>query len=158
MAAATYALRIEQGATWRLKFTWCRAGAVNPDGTIAAGDPIDLTGCTARMQIRKSLRQPVLAFITTPVTAIATDAVTGVETTTETPNGITLGGVDGTIVLELSADKTALLNITAGVYDLEIVFPSGDVYRVLEGTVTVDPNVTRPDLDGTGTATVGVVA
>lgn len=56
---------------------------------------------------------------------------------------VTLGGEDGTLTLALTANATA--NIVAGryVYDVELTSSSGEVSRVLEGIVTVTPNVTR---------------
>lgn len=124
MTAVTRDLAIEQGATFRLAFTWCQSGGVDGTGTPIAGTPYDLTGCSARMQIRKSYSTPVLV-------AIVTD------------DGITLGGTDGTVTIDISAARTDALNVKTGRYDLEIEFPSGDVYRVLEGAVTVSPNVTK---------------
>jgi len=56
---------------------------------------------------------------------------------------VDLGGADGTVTLSLSANATA--NIASGryVYDVELTSSSGEVSRVLEGIVTVTPNVTR---------------
>jgi len=54
-----------------------------------------------------------------------------------------LGGANGTIVLSLTSGQTA--NIVAGryVYDVEITSSGNVVSRVVEGIVTVTPNVTR---------------
>lgn len=56
---------------------------------------------------------------------------------------VTLGGVEGTVALGLSANATA--NAVAGryVYDVELTHSSGQVSRILEGIVTITPNVTR---------------
>lgn len=110
-------LKIEQGATFRQMFTW-KAGK--------PAVPVDLTGCTARMQIR----------------ADVTAAVPYVSLTTEN-NGITLGGAAGTILILISATDTALMSWTSGVYDLEIQFGDGTVRRLVEGRVQVSPEVTR---------------
>lgn len=117
MAAAKLKLLIEQGATFRKLLTW-------KTGTPAT--PVNLTGCTARMHIRETI----------------TDAVPLVTLTTEN-GGITLGGVAGTIELLISATATAAFTWTAGVYDLEVVFASGDVRRLVFGPITVSPEVTR---------------
>ena len=45
--------------------------------------------------------------------------------------------------IAITATATAAITWTTGVYDLEIVFPSGDVRRLVYGTVTVSPEVTR---------------
>jgi hypothetical protein len=135
MAAVTRPLFIEQGATFTLGFSWCRNGPIDPaTGNPTAGDPYDLTNCTARMQIRKTLSGPVLL-------AAATDSPL-------TASHITLGGVLGRVDIVLIDADTALLTTRTGGYDLEIQFPSvddapGRVVRVLEGPVTVDLNWTR---------------
>lgn len=56
---------------------------------------------------------------------------------------VSLGGANGTIILAMSANTTA--NIVAGryVYDVELTTPTGSVERILEGIVTVTPQVTR---------------
>lgn len=120
MAAATFDLtgdrRIEQGATYLRTFTRFESDGVTP---------VDLTGVKARMQIRQALRtsRPML------------------DATTE--NGmLVIGGPDGTVTLQFSAETTDKL-LTDGVYDLELVHPSGFVERILEGEVQVSLNVTR---------------
>lgn len=117
MAAAKLKLMIEQGATFRKVLTW-KAGT--------PPTPVDLTGCTARMQMRGTI----------------TDAVPLITLTTEN-GGIVLGGVAGTIELVITATVTAAITWAAAVYDLEIVFPSGDVRRLVYGPVTVSLEVTR---------------
>jgi hypothetical protein len=110
-------LTIYQGATFRKEITW------------KAGDPalpVDLTDCTARMQVRQKVD--------------STDVLLAL--TTENSR-ITLGGTAGTIVLEVDATDTAAITWRTGVYDLEVEFTTGDVRRLLTGTVTVDPEVTR---------------
>jgi hypothetical protein len=56
---------------------------------------------------------------------------------------VTLGGANGTVTLSLTATQTA--NIAAGryVYDVEITSGSNVVSRIIEGIVTVTPEVTR---------------
>jgi len=57
---------------------------------------------------------------------------------------VTLGGANGTVLLTMSSNTTA--NIAAGryVYDVEITGGEANtVTRVVEGIVTVTPNVTR---------------
>ena len=117
MAAAKLKLTIEQGATFRKTLTW-------KTGTPAL--PVDLTGCTARMQIRSEIS--------------ATETL--VSLTSEAGN-IVLGGVLGTIEIIMTATATAAFTWTEAVYDLEIVFLSGDVTRLVYGAVTVSPEVTR---------------
>jgi len=117
MAAGKLKLAIEQGATFRKLLTY-------KAGTPAVA--VNLTGCTARMQIRSAITSPTVL----------------VNLTTEN-GGIVLGGTAGTIELIITDTATAAITWTTGVYDLEIVFPSGDVRRLVYGTVTVSPEVTR---------------
>lgn len=85
----------------------------------------DLTGYTARMQARADITE----------TDTLLDLSTG--------SGISIDGPAGQITLELADEQTAALDWTEGVYDLEIVAPSGDVTRLLKGPILVDPEVTR---------------
>lgn len=117
MAVSKLALRINQGATFRKRLKW--SAGVPPV-------PVDLTDCTARMHIRGKI----------------TDAQALLVLTTENTR-ITLGGVAGTVDLELTDEVTAAQLWTTGVYDLEIEFPDGFVKRLVGGTVTVSPEVTR---------------
>lgn len=114
-------LKIYQGATFFESWAWSTA----PDES-SAYTPVDLTGCTARMQIRAKIEA------TTPLLTLTTEN-----------GGISLGGTAGTIELLIDADDTAALTWTSGVYDLEIVFPGGQVTRLTYGSVTVSPEVTR---------------
>lgn len=123
MAAVKKDLYIEEGATFPLGFTWTQESTTTP-GT--PGDPYDLTGCTARMQIRKTFTSAVVVAATTE-------------------NGkIEIEPSVGHIAVRLEDTDTDLLHgIRSAVYDLEIVFSDGTVNRLLEGKVTISPNVTR---------------
>lgn len=111
-------LTIYQGATFRNLSTW-KAGDPTPT-------PVDLTGCTARMQIRQTVA-----------------ASTAYATLTTENGGIILGDDAGTVEIYISDEDTAAYSWTTGFYDLEIEFPSGEVRRLIEGKVTVKPEVTR---------------
>jgi hypothetical protein len=124
MPAAKYDLHVETGATFRLSFVYGRrTGATDVDGNPVV-EPYDLTGCTARMQIRQSIGRDVLVQA-------------------DTDAGIVIDGPAGRIVVTLTDEQTATLVVRRGVYDLEVEYPSGDVVRVLEGKVTISANVTR---------------
>ena len=114
--AAKFRIKIEQGATYR------------PDPFILRDKStqavLDLTGCTARMQIRNKVSSPdILCELTTG------------------NGGIVING--GSIALFISADDTAEFNFKLGVYDLELIYPNADVVRLLEGQVSVSYEVTR---------------
>lgn len=83
------------------------------------GAVIDLTGYTGAAQIRKHY---------TSLTAI--------------PFTVAVNETEGEVTLSLTANQTA--NISSGryVYDCELT-RSGTVSRVLEGLITVTPQVTR---------------
>lgn len=116
MPAGTYDIVCEQGATFQRTLVW-------QDETET---PIDLTGYTARMHVRPSVK--------------AADVV--VQLTTE--NGrIVLYPSLGKIELQLTAAVTETLPARACVYDLELVAPSGIVTRLLQGQFSITPEVTR---------------
>lgn len=113
-------LLILQGATFRKRLRWS-----SPSGV-----PIDLTGCTARMQVREEKASPTVLLSLS--TTVSPDA-----------GLIVLGGADGTIDLVVSAEITAAIAWTGGVWDLEITLSNGDVVRLAEGSVSVSGEVTR---------------
>lgn len=118
MSAGTYNMTAEQGAAFSRVIRYEDADE----------QPVNLTGYTARMQVR---RQPYSA---TPL----------LELTTEN-DGITLGGATGEITLSISA--TTMADAQAGEcwYDLELL-PAGsedDVVRLIEGKFRIKREVTR---------------
>ncbi len=115
MIAGVHNFTIDQGATWTRTVE-----LQNPDET-----PYNLTGYTARMQIRREITS------TTVIMSLTTE------------NGrIALGGALGTITLTLTDELTATIPYD-GVYDLEIVSNGGEVYRVIKGIIRLNPEVTR---------------
>jgi hypothetical protein len=119
MAASKIKLAIKQGATFRQRLTW-------KTGTPAT--LVNLTGWTARMQLR--------ADITDPVVLLTLDTENG---------GIVLGGAAGTIDLYIGHVATAGFTWESAVLDLEMVAPGpdGDVIRLVEGVATNSFEVTR---------------
>lgn len=119
MPAAKLNLSIEQGATWRHSLA-LKAGS----GTGAPA--LDMSGYTARMQVRAELAAPdVLLELTSA-------------------NGrITITPLDGRIDITVSATDTSGLQFERAVYDLEIESAGGEVTRVLAGMVTLSRQVTR---------------
>lgn len=115
MTPATYDIAIYQGSTWARQLTWLDD----------AGDPFNLTGYTARMQVRDQQNSVELLELTTEDGRIA------------------LGGAAGTISLTLTAAETAALTWVWGVYDLELVSSGGITTRLIQGRAVVDAEVTR---------------
>jgi hypothetical protein len=99
-------------------------GRLPVGGQLIYQPPVDLTGATARMQIRA---KPGAALL--------------LELTTEN-GGLSIAS-PGTITRYLSATASAALGWSTGVYDLEVEYPDGTVHRYFEGNVTVSPEVTR---------------
>jgi len=107
-------LVIDQGTTFSLSITVSDANA----------NEIDLTGYTLRAQLRKSYG----ATSYTSFTVAADDPTTG------------------ELTISLTDAQTSALKAGRYVYDVEIVAPVADgstVTRVLEGIITVTPEVTR---------------
>lgn len=111
-----YDLTLYQGASFTLTLTW----------KDAANAAINLTGYSAKMQIRYTAASPSVVL----------------ELST-TNGGISLGGTAGTITLNASASQTAALTEATGVYDLELTSGSGTVTRLLSGKYTLSPEVTK---------------
>jgi len=124
MTAGTYDLTIEQNATFQISVFWTTS--------TTPPVPINVTGYTAKMQIRPAVGDPtVLATLTT------------------SNGGIIMGDTDGKITLYMSDSTTLAFTWVTGVYDLDVVSPTGFVTRLLEGNVTVSQAVTT--LTGAGT-------
>jgi hypothetical protein len=85
------------------------------------GAPVDLTTCTAAGQIRKH-----------------PSSVNSVSF------GIVLGGNNGLVTLSLSSNTTAAMTGGRYMFDVELhESTSNTTTRILEGLVTVNPEVTR---------------
>jgi hypothetical protein len=138
MKPAQIDLEILQGATFHKRFWYGRrTDPLGPTPDPIAVPPVnftpyDLTGCSARMQVRPSVDSEII-WIDVDETAI------------------TLGGTAGWIDIKASAIQTAAFDFDpspttkrgSGVYDLELVYTNGDVIRLAQGKVTLDPEVTR---------------
>ena len=128
MLAGTYNMLTEQGSTlYRVLSLEYPDLVGDPSGETYL--PWDLDGYTARMQVRRLIE----------------DANFMIEITTEN------GGIDveplgeqGRIDLTMTAVQTAALD-SVGVYDLEIIDTgsTGTVSKVIKGTFTLVPEVTR---------------
>ncbi len=109
--AAVANLSIDQGATFTSDIT---VKDIN-------GNVFDLTGYTAVAKLAKGYSSTRTR--TAMATSFATDRTTGVLT------------------ISLTANQTAALDPERYVYDVEITSSTGTVTRVLEGIITVRPEV-----------------
>jgi len=113
--AGLYNIVADQGATFTRNIMWKDAN----------GNPVNVTDYTARMQVRQKYTSSstVLSLVS--------------------PTNITLGGGSGTVVVTASA--TTMAGIAGGdyVYDLEMVASNNVVTRLLQGSFSVRPEVTR---------------
>jgi hypothetical protein len=87
--------------------------------------PVDLTGYSSRLQVRQA--------------HYSTDTLVSLVS----GSGITISGSAGIIDIYISNADTSNLPPGSHVYDLEIISPSLDVDRLIEGTFIVTPEVTR---------------
>jgi len=127
MSAAKYSFVIEQGATFTLEVAW-------EDQTCV---PIDLTGYSARMQIR-----PAVESETVYISLLSDLQPDGTGLNLSGSNGMT-PLESGSIGIYISAYSSSVLNFEQARYDLELVSGGGEVTRLLEGFVQLSKNVTR---------------
>lgn len=115
MTPGRYNFTCPQGSTLRTLLTY------KLDNT-----PVDITGYSARLQVRETYESDEY-----------------IVNLTNLNGGITLGGSAGTIELYISASTTT--NFISGdhVYDLELINPSFEVTRLIEGRFNVTKEVTR---------------
>lgn len=114
MLAGLLDIEIEQGATFELVFIY----------QDEQGNPFDLTGMTARMQLRRTYNSP--------------DALLSL---TNANGRIIFDPFIGKITLRVSATDTTPLN-GSGVYDLELI-DGATVNRILEGSFKVCAEATK---------------
>lgn len=110
----TYNITVYQGDTFNLLFT------IDTDGT-----PWNLTGYTAKMQVRP--------FVESTTTILDL----------QSPAGITLGTTSGTVSVNVSAAGMAAATAGRHVYDLELTSGGGVKTKILKGAFIILPEVTR---------------
>jgi hypothetical protein len=112
--AGIYNFTIDQGSTWTLQIVYNDSN----------GNPINLTGYTAEMQVRRKF-----------------DSDTAVLTLSTSNGGITIVPLTGTLNLVATDEQAA---IAAGLYVYDLELSTGGVRtRLIQGTVTVSGEVTR---------------
>lgn len=119
MQPASLNLMVYKGSTFSQLLQW------------KTGEPpvaVDLTGFKARMQIRK--------------TASSTEILDSL--TTENSRITIYAPTEGRIRFDISAAQSSAYEFNTAMYDLELVSADNQtVYRILQGSVSAVPEVTR---------------
>ena len=116
MTAVVYNALIDQGADWYINFTYQQPN----------GDPVDLSGATAALQVR-SYPEDTEAVLTL---------------TTEN-GGITITPLEGLLEVHATAEQTTAIDAGFYYYDVEITQVVDIVTRLAQGQVEVNAQVTR---------------
>jgi hypothetical protein len=118
----TYNTHCYQGSTWRRTFTW----------TDANGNPVDLTGATAALKVRKV--HPA-TFLT------AASVESAVISVTSGAGDILFDASNGVVQVTISASTTAAIDPGIYNYDLEIYLGS-DTYKIVVGRFEIKAEAT----------------
>lgn len=116
MPAKKTDITIERGANFDQVWEWYVS---------SGGAAVDVTGYTARMQVRPA------AHVNTYFASLYS-----------TSGDITLGGAAGTVRVQMASAVTSAIP-GSGVYDLELTSPTGTVTRLAQGKAIIDDEVTR---------------
>jgi len=115
MTAGIYNFTMDQGSVWDLEITY-----QDPNNV-----PINLTGYTAKMQLRTDYNSPNADL-----------------TLTTGGGGIVITGATGVIDISATAAQTANLAPAFYVYDLELTSGT-NISRLIQGQITVAEQVTQ---------------
>lgn len=131
MSAGRYPLYIEQGTTVDFEIQYRDSN----------GNPVDLTGYGARMQIRPSVDSSTVYL---SLTSTLNSDGTGINMSGSTPYKPTASGSLGIYIASCTSSR---LDFGDAVYDLEIFTPINVscpiVTRILQGPVRLSKEVTR---------------
>jgi hypothetical protein len=114
MEPGNYDFTVWQGATWYREITY----------KTTAGVVVNLSAYSARMTIRR-------VFGSTPLLSL----------TSSPGGGIVLAATAPNMVVTITDAQTLALTFSSAVYDLVIVAPGGTVDRILQGRVSLSPEV-----------------
>lgn len=120
-----YNIRIIQGSTYNQSFTYATytGSGILLDSSLTS--VVDLTGYTAKLQIRDSHNSDIVLH----------------ECTTE--NGqISILAPSGSVTINIPATATDTFDFDRGYYDLEI-YKGTIVNRLLEGSVVISKQITK---------------
>ena len=127
MLAGNYNITCQQGSTFTRTLEIEQPDLVtDPTGNTFV--PFDLSGYTARMQVRRTI-----------------DSSNFVLELTTSNGGLTINPVSGDVnklTIFAPANVTASVS-TSGVYDIELISAENTVSRILQGIFNLSPEVTR---------------
>ena len=107
---------VDQNATFNFQVQYMENDEVTP---------IDLTGASAKMQVRDTKGGSKLAFsLTSP------------------SGGITIDGPNGTLDIKITPTQTNKLFYPKSAYDIMVVDTNGNKIKLLEGFMTLNRSVT----------------
>lgn len=117
MLAGIANITIEQGAALSQLIQW----------KDKSGNPVNLTGYSAKFQVRASKEDTI------PIVSLTHSS------------GLTLGGANGTIAVSIADSATATYTFTKAYYDLWLspASPANSSVRLLEGFVYLSKRVSR---------------
>ena len=107
---------VDQGATFTFQVQYTQNDEVTP---------IDLTGSSAKLQVRDTKGGTKLAF-----------------TLTSPTSGITINGPTGTLTIKMTPTQTNKLFYPKSSYDIMVVDSNGNRIKLLEGFLTLSRSVT----------------
>lgn len=116
MAAGSKDLIIPKGETYRKTFLYQDTDR----------NAIDLTGYTARMQVRENY----------------SSTTTVLDLTTEN-GGIEITALDGKVYLFVDDATTSAITVSSGVYDLELIDTMNYVTKFIRGSIRFPEEVTK---------------
>lgn len=114
--AVTKNFEVDQNTTFSFQVQYTEEDEVTP---------INLTGATAKMQVRDTKGGSKLAF-----------------TLTSPSGGITINGSTGTLNIKMTPTQTNKLFYPKSSYDIMVVDSSGNKIKLLEGFLTLSRSVT----------------
>lgn len=107
---------VDQNATFTFQVQYVEDNEVTP---------INLTGCTAKMQVRDTAGGSKLAF-----------------TLTSPASGITINGPTGTLTVKMTPTQTNKMFYPKSAYDIMVIDTNGNKIKLLEGFMTLSRSVT----------------
>lgn len=136
MATTSADLCLKRGDTWAGVFKWT---------TASDGAPWNLTGCTARLQVRLPVDAPV-AYVRSQVQAPgARDYGAPVfDLSTDPAGGLTIDGELGYVYIRVEAAETEALEVRSDyALDQQLTFPDGTVVSTATLIMEVVEDVTH---------------